>query len=233
MNLTVFTGPYPSDNLSVMLKRIPLGSGRIYAVVPDSYSVRRMELLLAGLSENAFLGHRVMTFEGLALNILSRNGSIPELIQEHMKRALLDEIIRTRIGEKSQYHAIARFPGFLSVLTSYLRDIRSHSKKPSDQNPELASIASAYEIHLKRLGMTDHEGLIARTLENDNIEKFCGQTKGSIICDGFYDLTDAQFDLFSRLFENFSRSAVTLTHDKNRPALFTLPDRLLNSLEKS
>ena len=228
MNLSIYTGPDPGANLTEMLRRIPLAAGPICAVVPDVHSAKRIERKLAELTGEAFLGHRVLTLEGLALNIVSHGGLAPELIKDHTKQALLGEILRNRIGEKSPFFGVARYPGFLDVLVTYLHEIRSLDEMPIDDPPELVSLASAYELHLRRFGFTDHEGLVALALKDEWLDRFCAQFKGSLIIDGFYDLTERQFELLIRLFERFTRSAATLLYDDGRPSLFALPEQLLN-----
>ena len=66
MNLTVFTGPCPEENVTELFRRTPLGGGSVCAVVPDFRSITAMEQRLAELQEKAYLGHRVYTFEGLS-----------------------------------------------------------------------------------------------------------------------------------------------------------------------
>jgi len=229
MNLTVFTGPDPVSNLDELLRRTPFGLGPVCALVPESGSVVQMERRLAGLSDDAFLGHRVFTFEGLALEMLSHYGKAPELIGEHIKLALLGEITRSRAGGHSQFHTISQYKGFLSLLVSYLRDFRSFQlgEKAENSSLFLIKLASAYDRRLKKLGKTDHEGAVARSLEGDRVERFSNLFHGPLIVDGFYDLTEVQFELLVRLFRLFRRSAVTLLYDEERPGLFALPEKLL------
>ena len=73
----------------------------------------------------------------------------------------------------------------------------------------------------------DHEGIVSMALENNRIEKFAEGLEGSMIFDGFYDMTENQLEMTSRLVKSFRRSSVTLTWDKSEKDLFALPDRLL------
>ena len=228
MNLTVFTGPCPEANLDELFRRTPLGGGSICAVVPDLRSVTAMEQRLAEYQEGAFLGHRVYTFEGLARAIISLTGSIPETIENHVKRALIGEIVKSRIGTQSRFYGVSGYHGFVSLVVSFLEDIRSRRDGIVSHEPELVSIARAYESHLNRLGVTDHEGSIILALKGNMIECFTETFKGPLIVDGFYDLTDTQFELLSRLFRNFGRSAVTLVNGKSISSLFSLPTLLVS-----
>ncbi|MCE5251086.1 PD-(D/E)XK nuclease family protein, partial [bacterium] len=157
-----------------------------------------------------------------------------ELIRDYVKRALLDEIVRSRIGERSSYYAVSRYPGFMSLLGTYLQDMRSLSDGGGEtaMPPDLRSIAAAYELLLRRYGLTDHEGVIALVLEDDSIGRFCERFSGPFVADGFYDLTERQLEFFVRLFGQFGRCAVTLVHDPVRPGMFALPGRLLEQYER-
>jgi len=228
MNLTVYTGPDPSANLAELLKRTPFRRGSVCAVVPDRRSVTAMQKHLAELSGNAFMGHRVYTMEGLALAILSYNDCPSTIIPDHLKRALVTEIVKSRIGEHSKFAAVAEYPGFVSLLVTFIEETRSRFGGKVSSDPELVSITTAYESHLRRLNLTDHEGVVSLALESDSIERFAAAFNGSLILDGFYDLTERQFKLLRRLFEAFSLSAATLVNDPSRPALFGLPDILLS-----
>ena len=92
---------------------------------------------------------------------------------------------------------------------------------------ELLSIVNAYESHLNRLGLTDHEGIVLLALKSRMFERFA-EISGPLIVDGFYDLTDKQLEFFSKLFRCFRRSAVTVTYDKKRPSLFGLTENLIS-----
>ena len=50
--------------------------------------------------------------------------------------------------------------------------------------------------------------------------------QGSLVIDGFYDFTEKQLELLTRLFKSFSRSALTLVYDSTRPELFALTKHL-------
>ncbi|MBT4484130.1 MAG: hypothetical protein HOC71_10700 [Candidatus Latescibacteria bacterium] len=226
MNLTVITGPDPSANLTELFKRIPLSRGPVCAVVPDNRSVTTMQKRLADLSGGVFLGHRVYTLERLAMEILSLSGDPPAIIKGYMKRAIIAEIIKNRIRENSKYFSISACPGFVNLLISFLEEIRSRTDGRISKGPELVWIASAYGSHIEKLGLNDHEGVVATALEGEKIESFASSFTGPLIVDGFYDLTGRQFELFKRLFRSFSRSAVTLANDPLRPALFGTSERL-------
>ncbi len=226
MRFTVFTGPDPEANLRELLKRTPLRVGPVCAVAPDSRSVADLERMLAVYSGGAFAGHRVFTLEGLARAVLSLDGPLPETIPAHVKRALIGEIASRRIGSRTPWSALAAYPGFLDILLSFLEDARSSDRDPA-RGHDLESVASAYDTHLRRLGMCDHEGWIARALEGDLAERFCATLEGSFIIHGFYDLTDRQWRFLERFIRRAKCAAATLTHDPTRPLLFALPDLLL------
>ena len=127
MNLTVFTGPDSSANLTELFKRTPLRRGPICAVVPDAHSVTAMQKRLAGLTGDSFLGHRVYTFESITREILSLDGNPPGVIRGYIKRAILAEIVKSRIGAQSKFFSISSYPGFISLLVSFLEEVRSRS----------------------------------------------------------------------------------------------------------
>jgi len=228
MNLSVFTGPCPNANLTELFRRIPLGNGNLYAIVPDFRSVIAMERRLSELKGKAFLGYRVYTFEDLSKEILSMSGHVPETIGNHVKRALITEIVKSRVGEQSKFYNVSRYRGFISLLFSFLEDFRSTDNIKISRDSELASIAKAYESHLNRLGVNDHEGFIMLALKNNTIERFAESFNGPLIVNGFYDLTDKQFELLFRLFKSSGRIAVTLVNDNSRPLLFSLPLKLIS-----
>ncbi len=227
MNLVVFTGPYPDANLDELFRRTPFGKGNLCAVVPDFNSVIAFERRLTKLTGGAYLGYRIYTFEGLSKAILSLSGLVPETIGNHVKQALISEIVKSRIGKQSRYYDVSGYPGFISLIISFLEEYRSAYDRIISQDSELISIAKAYESHLNRLGVTDHEGSIILALKSDMAENFAESFNGSLIVDGFYDLTEMQLELLSRLFRSFRRSAVTLIDDNSRP-LFSLPQKLLS-----
>jgi len=228
MNLTVFTGPCPNANLTELFRRTPLGNGSLCAVVPDFRSVIAMERRLAELTERASLGYKVYTIEDLSKAILSLSMHIPETIRNHVKRALLAEIVKSRIGDQSKFYDVSGYRGFISLLISFLEDFRGTDNIIIPRDSELATIAKAYESHLNRLGVTDHEGSIALALKSEMVERFAESFTGPLIVDGFYDLTEKQFELLSRLFKSFKRAAVTLVNDNSRPSLFSLPGKLIS-----
>lgn len=231
MNLTVFTGPDTAANIDELFRRTPLGRSPVCAVVPDNRSVTAMQKRLAAQSGDAFLGHRIFTIEGLAMEILSLSGNRPEIIKGHVKRAIIAEIVKSRIGEQSKFSTISSYPGFVSLLETFLEDIRSRGDGRVSREPELGAIVSAYKSHLARLGYNDHEGIITCELEGDRIERFAGFFHGPLIVDGFYDLTERQFELVERLVGCFSRSAVTLVNDTLRSSLFGLSAHLLSRFQ--
>ena len=232
MNLTVFAGPDPEANLDALLKRTPLRLGPVCAVVPDSRSVVKLERKLARFSGKGFAGHRVHTMEGLALAILSKAGISREIVTRQVKRALAGEAAARRMGRNSRYAPIAGYPGFINAVLTYLADIRS-SGKPFSGTGELAGVAEAYDMHLKRLGAVDHEGAVMMALEDGRAELFAREFKGALIVHGFYDLTDRQYQLLALLMNYFGRCAVSIPYDPSRPELFTLPGRLVSRLEAS
>ena len=228
MNLNVFIGPDPSANTAELFRRTPVGSGSICAVVPDFHSVTAMERRLAGINGGAFIGHAVFTPEGLALTILSLTGNIPDVIGVHVNRALLAEIVKSRIGARSRFRSVAGYPGFVRLLSSFLENVRS-SVGHVTADRELLSIDGAYQVHLERLGLTDHEGAVLLALKSGMVERFTSSFSGSLIIDGFYDFTDRQLELVGELARLFPRTAVSLVYDFDRPELFSLPGRLLKS----
>ena len=231
MYLTVFTGPNSTANLIELFRQTPLGTGMLCAVVPDLRSVAAMERHLARLSGEASLGQRVYTMEGLSRAILSYGGNFPETIGNHVKKALLAEIVKSRIGDRSGYYRVSDYPGFVSLLVAFLENIRSGNSEMGSRNPELILIARAYDSHLNRLGVKDHEGAVLSALEGSMAESFAESFSGLLIVDGFYDLTEKQFELISRLFKSFGRSAVTVVNDRSRPSLFSLPAQLISKYE--
>ncbi|MFC1538143.1 PD-(D/E)XK nuclease family protein [Candidatus Latescibacterota bacterium] len=226
MNLTVYTGPCPAANIDKLFSRTPLRVGKLCVVVPDSRSVAVMERRLAELLGGAYTGHRVYTFEGLSKAIISQSGRAPETLGNHIRRALIGEIIKNRIGKQSRFYGISGYQGFVSLIGSFLEDVRSTKSRIITHDRELISIAGAYESHLKRLGVTDHEGLIRLALNSSMIERFAESFKGSLIVDGFYDLTEIQLELLAELFKHFGRSAVTLVNGESNSSLFDLPSAL-------
>lgn len=227
MNLTVFTGPDPDANLLELLNRTPLRIGPACAVTPDSRSAGELERMLAVISGSAFAGHRVFTLEGLARAVLSQAGSVPETIPGHLKRALVAEIVSRRIGSGSRYAGLAAYPGFIDLLVSFLEDVRGSDEELA-RGHDLEAVASVYDTHLRRLGVTDHEGWISLALEDDLVERFAGSLAGSFIVHGFYDLTGRQWRFLERLLRRAGRGAVSLVHDAARPRLFALPSLLLD-----
>jgi RecB family exonuclease len=196
-------------------------------VAPDSRSVADLERSLARALGNAFTGHRVLTMEGLARTILSQAGPVPETIGAHFQRALAGELARKRVGAHSRFAELAAYPGLVDLLISWLGDIRSSGKQAAPDR-EMEQIAAAYDGHLKRLGMTDHEGWVMLALSGELVERFCRSFSGTFIIHGFYDLTDRQWQLLERIIRNIRRCAATLVYDAARPELFTLPGRLFS-----
>lgn len=227
MRFTVFAGPDPEANLRELLKRTPLRVGPVCAVTPDSGSAADLERMLTVYSGGAFTGHRVYTLEGLARAVLSRTGPAPKTIPAHVKRALIGEIAVHRIGSRAPWSTLVAYPGFLELLLSFLEDVRSTDSNLAGGH-DLESVATAYDTHLRRLGMCDHEGWIARALEGDLVERFCAALPGSFIIHGFYDLTDRQRRFIERFLQSANNAAASLAYDPARPALFALPENLLH-----
>ncbi|MHB9029003.1 MAG: PD-(D/E)XK nuclease family protein [Candidatus Latescibacterota bacterium] len=227
MPFTVFTGPDPEANLNALFGRTPIRNGPLCAVTPDSRSVTDLEKTLARALGNAFTGHRILTMEGLARAVLSQAGPVPETVGPHIQRALAGELARKRVGAHSRFAALAAYPGFVDLLVSWLEDARSSEGQVAPDR-ELEQIASAYDVHLKRLGMTDHEGWVTLALANELVERFCRSLTGTFIAHGFYDLTDHQWQLLELFIRNARRSAATLVYDPARPELFALPGRMLS-----
>ena len=227
MNLTLFTGPSRSSNLSELFRRIPLGDGRICAVAPDTRSATALQRRIASITGGAVLGTRVFTFDLLASSILSLDGPPPESISHHLKRALIREIVKSRIGPTSRWHRVASYPGFADLVQSFLEDIRS-GQGGEVHDPGISAVVRAYESHLSRLGLTDHEGFVRLALAGDAPERFARAFRGTLVVDGFYDLTPNQFDLIARLTESFRRSTVSIADDPGRPGVFSLSAALID-----
>jgi ATP-dependent helicase/DNAse subunit B len=230
MNCAVFTGTDPAANLQELLRHIPLGSGSLCAVVPDFRSTLAIEREILNHRGMSSLRHKIYTIEGISREILSHTGVAPEIIGNHVKRALLAEIVKSRIKGHSRYYTVARYPGFIRLLITFLEEIRSSTGKILTKDPELISIANAYESHLNRLRLTDHEGIVSMALESGMSGYFAELFDGPLIVDGFYDFTDKQLELITILIQKSGRSAVTCVYDKSRPELFRLPGRLLSEL---
>ncbi len=226
MPITVFTGPDPNANLEALLGRTPLRCGPVCAVVPDARSVTHLERALTRTLGNAFTGHRVLTLEGLARAVLSRTGPVPETIGSHLRRALVAELAERRIGGSSRFAGLAAYPGFADLLVPWLEDARSTGSQIASDR-DLQRFGDAYDVHLKRLGMTDHEGWIRLALDSPALDRFGPSLEGMFILHGFYDLTDYQRQLVERVIAGSRRCAVTLLYDPARPNLFVLPGRLL------
>lgn len=231
MNFTVFTGPYSAKNLDELFMHTPLGLGSLCAVVPDTRSAFEMERRIAKLRGGTSLGSVVYTMERLAREIISLAERVPETVKNHVRRALIGEIVKSRIGDISPYFHASRYPGFVSIVASYLEDIRSSPEIRPHHEPVLESIAQAYASHLNRLGLIDHEGAVNAAVSSGMADRFATSFSGPLIIDGFYDLTDRQFELVSYLCSFFRRSAMTLVHDASRPMLFTVAGRLLSRLQ--
>ncbi|MFC1693956.1 PD-(D/E)XK nuclease family protein [Candidatus Latescibacterota bacterium] len=228
MNLTVFTGPDRAANINDLLRHTPHRRSSVCAVVPDSRSVAALERRLAEISDSSFLGHRIYTMDGLALAILSQSGQAPQIIPPHVKRAVISEVIKSRIGKQSKFSEVASYPGFVSLFNSLLEEIRSRSESSVSLDLELDLIERIYNNQLEHFGLTDHEGTVLLALKGDSVERFAGSLDGSFIIDGFYDMTERQFQLIERLCDAFALSAATLVNDPSRPSLFTTPRRLLS-----
>jgi hypothetical protein len=227
MPFTVFAGPDPDANLNALLGRTPIRNGPLCAVAPDSRSVTYLERNLARTLGNAFTGHRILTMEGLARSVLSQSGPVPDTVRPHFQRALAGELARKRVGAHSRFTELAEYPGFVDLLMSWLEDARS-SEGQLAPDWELEQIAAAYDIHLKRLGMTDHEGWIMLALSGGLVERFCRSFPGTFIVHGYYDLTDRQWRFLELFLQNMRRSAATLVYDSDRPDLFALSGRMLS-----
>jgi hypothetical protein len=231
MNLKLYAGPDPEANLDALLKRTPLRLGPVCAVVPDTRSAVDLETKLARFYGGGFTGHKVFTMDGLARAILSNAGIDIETVSVQVQRALAGEVAASRFGRNSPYAPISGYPGFTAALLAYLADVRS-AEKFFFHSHELASAASAYDTHLKRLGAADHEGLVMMALENGHVEQFSSDFVGPLIVHGFYDFTGRQFQLLARLILCFSRCAVTIPHDPSRQELFSIPGRLCARFEE-
>ncbi len=231
MNLSLFTGPSRSANLTELFRRIPLGSGQVCAVVPDSTSAAALERRIAHLVGGAALDCRAYTFDRIAAAVLSRDNPPPQLIPAHLRKALIREIVKSRIGPDSRFHQVTAYPGFTGLVSPFLEEIRSGAA-PAPSDPELRAVLKAFESHLSRLGMTDHEGFVNLALLGDAAERFAESFRGPLIVEGFYDLTPRQFDLIIRLAGQFRRSAVAVVCDPDRPGLFAVSSRLIAQFQE-
>lgn len=230
MLLKLFTGPHPSDNLETLFRHISIIRGPLCAVTPDNRSVTAFQRRLAEAAGGSYLGHRVLTMEGLAAAVAAECGPVPGIISAHMRHGLIAEIIRSRLGAHPRYSVVAGYPGFVTLFSRFIEDIRSGRAPSGGPDQEHAAVLSAYESHLQRLGLTDHEGMVALALDGDGPERFAARFRGPLILHGFYDLTGNQFKLAECLIRAFPRSAVTVPYDSGRPTLFHIPGRLLDRL---
>ncbi len=227
MIMRIFTGPDPASNLDELLRHTPLSRGGACFVVPDSRSRRMAEHRIAVESGGGFVGHRVHTMESLAEAVVATRTSPPAIIGDHGKRALLGEICRIRIGERSRWRSIRTLRGFVTLCASLIEDMRGGNAALGSSVPDFKAIAASYASHLSRNGMTDHEGMVSLALRDNAPEKFSGHFRGPLVIHGFYDFTGMQFRLIERLSACFSRTAVTLPIDHGRSSLFALSGRLL------
>jgi ATP-dependent helicase/DNAse subunit B len=225
MNFRIFIGPSRELNLDELFRRTPIGDGCVCAVVPDAFSSLRLERRITMTTGGAALGMRIYTFERLARAIVAHDRIPPELIPGHVKKALIREIVRSRIGTRSRWYPISSTPGFVSLVTSFLEDIRS-GVGTTAHDPDLSAVEKAYKSHLARLDMTDHEGFVSLALENDIAATFAASFDGPLIVEGFYNLTPHQFELVSRLAMGFKRSAASVVCDQDNPNLFSLAGEL-------
>ena len=233
MSFTVFTGPDPSENLSELFKRTPLKIGPICAIVPDSVSVEAMQRKIAGLFGGACLGQRVSTLESFAETLLSKSPSGRKIISVSSKRALVKEILKTHIGESSKYFGIHGYKGFETLFLAFVQDVRSRMDMDSKYAPELMSAVHSYDTSLKKLGYSDHEGIVAGALDILNSGAPVPDFPGTLIIDGFYDFTETQYGFIEKLIKKFNNTAATLVFDQSRTGLFAVPGKLLEKYKAS
>ena len=215
----------------MLFRKTAIEKGPLCVVVPDARAVEAMQQRLAKLYGGAYLGHSVYTFEGLAHDILTASESAPEPVSTPVKRAILTELVKGRMGAGSRYEGIASYPGFVTLFIAWLEDTRSGSVSMSTEDSELSALANAYADTLSRLNLDDHEGIVLKALEDSFPEIFAERFGGAFILDGFYDLTPKQLELVRRLVEAFPRSVATLPIDNKRQDLFSLPLTLLKKFQ--
>ncbi len=225
MPLTLYTGPDPAAIRREVLRRTPTHQGCVRVLVPDTRSARDLERTAAELENGARMGIRTVTMDRLAAAIVEIDGPSPAIIGRHVRRTLLAEIIRGRMPG-SRFAPVAEYPGFCDLVAAYLEDARSRGDGRVSGDRVLRSVAAAWEGHLARLGAADHEGIVLQALMGDRINRFAARCDTFIVL-GFYDLTDRQFELVSRIVRVGHRNAVGIVYDPERPDLFRIPGQLI------
>ena len=233
MNITAFTGPDTGNNLIELIRATPLARGDACIIVPDIHVANTVERCLADMSGDICFGHRLYTFDAAARAIMSKGSVLPDKIDDNMRHALMGELVRGRIAPDSPLADIAGYDGFINILETYIRDIRSTDLEPSWKlDAELSAIVRVYDVHLRISGKTDPEGAVIDALAEGAVEQFTDRFDGALILHGFYDFTDRQFALVERLCLRFKRVALTLPYDAGRKDLFALSEAVLTRFQK-
>jgi len=207
-------------------------------VVPNRIQVFDCKKRLA--SKGGALGVDIITFEELAWEILEISGRYPTRLSENNQGYLLKDLLH--VLKLDYYNGIKTKPGFVLKLLEIIRELKAGGIQSEQfaaaikkiggdlRLSELADIYQSYQDRLGDLDLIDPIGAIAlagNQLEND--PQACSDW-GTLIVDGFDDLSPVQLRLLVTLGKIVQPVYLTLTGNEDEPREQLINKRFLKLL---
>ncbi len=218
------------------LERDPFGDPLLF-VTPKQSTFEMERAILGRLSRPAFSRLHILSFERLALWILTRlEKTTPEYLSDEGRLMKLRALLRRHTGDLSVFRSGARLPGFAKQLNEALTEFQTLQFGPDDirqlgdrihDNQRLrsklhdaATIFGRYQEWLEVRGWHDASDSFKPTLEILNKEPL-GQLQGKlkiqrIWLDGFIEYTPIQIEMIAALARVGVSGIVTLPWDENQ-----------------
>ncbi len=207
-------------------------------VVPNRIQVFDCNKRLA--SKGGALGVEIITFEELAWEILEISGRYPTRMSENNQGYLLKDLLH--VLKLDYYNGIKTKPGFVHKLLEIIRELKAGGiqseqftaaikKMGGDLRlSELADIYQSYQDRLGDLDLIDPIGAIALAGDQlENMPQACSDW-GTLIVDGFDDLSPVQLRLLVTLSKIVQPVYFTLTGSEEEPREQLINKRFLKLL---
>ena len=199
--------------------------GLLLAPTPLAAEQLRMTLLHSQPS-GTLAAPRVMTFEGLAGQILLAGGVADGRMQPIHQRAVVQGIVG-QLAQKGQLKAlggVADTPGLLAAVIRTIAELKRANisagqfaatigSSASLRHRDVLAIYTAYETYLAERQLYDDEGLLARARAAiDQLDAPPWPGLRAVVVDGFTEFSATQLRILHRLAGWVERMLITLPH---------------------
>lgn len=208
------------------LRARPLAGPPIYWVVPRQATFSAERWLACGSGLTAFTRCRVVSFEGLAQEVLTHTGALGRpVISKAGRLTLLAHLLRENAAKLRHFKSSARQPGLAEELLGLLDEFGRHGAMESlngtlsDLDPQSALHAKLSDVALLHAGYTaflgpgrfDKDSRMAHVLQH--IGAVPAFNQAAVYVDGFLDLLDFERRMLLGLCETAAQVDISFLMD--------------------